>query len=62
MNGNKTEAAALTPQTAFGKLTEREKRFAAEYLVDLNGTQAAIRAGYKPGRTTPRRPWRRRVF
>ena len=28
------------------KLTEKQKRFAAEYLTDLNGTQAAIRAGY----------------
>nr|DAK68740.1 MAG TPA: Terminase small subunit [Caudoviricetes sp.] len=29
-----------------GKLRERQKRFIAEYLVDLNATQAAIRAGY----------------
>lgn len=28
------------------KLTERQKRFADEYLIDLNATQAAIRAGY----------------
>lgn len=28
------------------KLTERQKRFCEEYLKDLNGTQAAIRAGY----------------
>ena len=28
-------------------LTEKQKRFVAEYLVDLNATQAAIRAGYK---------------
>ncbi len=27
-------------------LTERQRRFVEEYLVDLNGTQAAIRAGY----------------
>lgn len=27
-------------------LTHRQERFVAEYLVDLNGTQAAIRAGY----------------
>jgi phage terminase small subunit len=26
--------------------TEKRKRFAREYAVDLNGTQAAIRAGY----------------
>lgn len=29
-------------------MTERQKRFADEYLIDLNATQAAIRAGYKP--------------
>lgn len=28
-------------------LTEKQKRFVAEYLVDLNATQAAIRSGYK---------------
>jgi len=28
------------------KLTPRQKRFVQEYLVDLNATQAAIRAGY----------------
>lgn len=27
-------------------LTPKQKRFISEYLVDLNGTQAAIRAGY----------------
>jgi len=27
-------------------LTPRQARFVAEYLVDLNSTQAAIRAGY----------------
>ena len=27
-------------------LTEKQKRFAEEYLIDLNATQAAIRAGY----------------
>ncbi len=29
-----------------GGLTPRQARFVKEYLVDLNGTQAAIRAGY----------------
>lgn len=29
-------------------LTEREAAFVREYLVDKNGTQAAIRAGYSP--------------
>ena len=28
------------------KLTEKQKNFCREYLVDLNATQAAIRAGY----------------
>lgn len=28
------------------KLTQKQKRFIEEYLVDLNATQAAIRAGY----------------
>ena len=30
------------------KLTDKQKRFCEEYLIDLNATQAAIRAGYKP--------------
>ena len=29
-----------------GKLTEKQQRFVDEYLIDLNATQAAIRAGY----------------
>lgn len=29
------------------KLTEKQKRFCEEYLIDLNATQAANRAGYK---------------
>ena len=29
-------------------LTAKQARFVDEYLVDLNGTQAAIRAGYSP--------------
>jgi len=28
------------------KLTDRQQRFVEEYMVDLNATQAAIRAGY----------------
>ena len=28
------------------KLTEKQQRFVEEYLIDLNATQAAIRAGY----------------
>lgn len=30
------------------KLTAKQQRFVEEYLVDLNATQAAIRAGYSP--------------
>lgn len=33
---------------ASDKLTPRQAAFVAEYLIDLNGTQAAIRAGYSP--------------
>lgn len=29
-------------------MTEKQKRFCEEYLIDLNATQAAIRAGYSP--------------
>lgn len=28
------------------KLTEKQQRFVDEYLIDLNATQAAVRAGY----------------
>ena len=34
------------------KLTEKQKRFCDEYLIDLNATQAAIRAGYKKSEYT----------
>src|SRR5919197_2742959 len=30
------------------ELTPKQARFCAEYLIDLNATQAAIRAGYSP--------------
>lgn len=39
----KKRAAARKPKTE-----RRAERFVAEYLVDLNGRQAAIRAGYSP--------------
>jgi len=29
-------------------LTPKQERFVGEYLIDLNATQAAIRAGYSP--------------
>ena len=41
----KEESKEKIPQQG-GKLTEKQKRFCEEYLVDLNATQAAIRAGY----------------
>ena len=31
-----------------GGLSDKQQMFVAEYLVDFNGTQAAIRAGYSP--------------
>lgn len=31
-------------------LTDKQERFCKEYLIDLNATQAAIRAGYSPHR------------
>ena len=34
------------------KLTPKQKLFVAEYLVDLNATQAAIRAGYSEKRAS----------
>lgn len=33
------------PKTKHG-LTDKQERFCQEYVIDLNGTQAAIRAGY----------------
>lgn len=35
-------------------MTKKQKRFIEEYLIDLNATQAAIRAGYKPDRPRTR--------
>lgn len=42
MPNTKRRNAGLPPD----KLTPKQERFAEEYLVDLNATQAAIRAGY----------------
>lgn len=36
------------PATPQKKLSHRQHRFVQEYLIDLNGAKAAIRAGYKP--------------
>lgn len=38
----------LTPQSRLATLTPKRRRFVEEYLVDLNATQAALRAGYAP--------------
>jgi phage terminase small subunit len=35
-------------QKALEKLSPKQRRFVEEYLIDLNATQAAIRAGYSP--------------
>ena len=35
-----------------GKMTAKQRRFVEEYLIDLNATQAAIRAGYKKSEYT----------
>ena len=43
MEGEKT---GTTVEELGKKLTERERAFVREYLVDLNGTKAAIRTGY----------------
>src|SRR5690348_5094416 len=34
------------------RMTPRQRRFVSEYLIDLNATQAAIRAGYSKRRAT----------
>jgi len=34
------------PKTINNELTDKQKRFCEEYVIDNNGTQAAIRAGY----------------
>jgi phage terminase small subunit len=35
-------------KTKSGKMTNKQEAFALEYVVDFNGKQAAIRAGYSP--------------
>jgi phage terminase small subunit len=39
---------AIQGARAGRRLTPKEQRFVEEYAIDLNGTQAAIRAGYSP--------------
>ena len=31
-------------------MTDKQARFCEEYMIDLNATQAAIRAGYSPNK------------
>jgi phage terminase small subunit len=38
----------MAKQADNGKLTDKQRLFVKEYLVDLNATQAALRAGYSP--------------
>lgn len=40
----------MTEQELEKRLTDKQKAFVREYLLDKNGTQAAIRAGYKAGK------------
>ena len=39
---------AIQGSRIYRRLTPKEQRFVEEYAIDLNGTQAAIRAGYSP--------------
>ena len=52
-NGTQPVGGGVPEKTGDGKevtdLTPRQNRFVSEYLIDLNATQAAIRAGYAPG-------------
>lgn len=38
----------MSDETASRPLTAQQEQFCREYLIDLNGAQAAIRAGYSP--------------
>ncbi|HHE3599680.1 terminase small subunit [Pasteurella multocida] len=42
----KDEVKSTSKGRGESKLTDKQKRFIEEYLIDLNATQAAIRAGY----------------
>ena len=35
-------------ESAYSRLPDKRRRFVDEYIIDCNGTQAAIRAGYAP--------------
>lgn len=38
-------------------MNDRSRRFCEEYLIDLNATQAALRAGYKPATARDASEW-----
>ncbi|MFW9297949.1 terminase small subunit [Glaesserella parasuis] len=42
----KDEGKSTSKGVGKSKLTDKQQRFVEEYLIDLNATQAAIRAGY----------------
>ena len=46
MKGAKTKTRQRRPAGKAQRLTPRQQRFVDEYPIDLNATQAAIRAGY----------------
>lgn len=47
---NAAAAAKMMSTEIAAYMDEKTRRFAEEFNVDMNGTQAAIRAGYKPGK------------
>jgi phage terminase small subunit len=46
------EQEPIKDEPSLAPLTPRQQAFVREYLIDLNGTQAAIRAGYNPNNAT----------
>ena len=52
-----TTKASQTAARGSKGLTEKQARFAEEYAVDLNASQAALRAGYSP-ETAGQQGWR----
>ena len=49
MNGNAGQGASIDELPELAALTPKQAAFCREYVVDSNGTQAAIRAGYSRG-------------
>lgn len=44
------ELAVMSATELERLLTEKQRAFLREYMIEKNGTQAAIKAGYKPGK------------